>query len=102
MKEILKFKDFQASEYKVVIDTAANGFIIRVGCKRFVCEDLDEMMTELLAFFKGEFTEFSKQFKSQMSLNPPQQGCIAQAPLQEAECDDEGPEPTAERDTLAE
>ena len=81
---MLKFKDFEPSRYKVIIDTVANGFIVRAGCERFVCEDLDGLMRELSAFFKGEFTDLSKQFKDQMQLNP-LQTCITQAPTQEAE-----------------
>lgn len=93
MKEMLKFKDFEPSQYKVSIDTVANGFIVRAGCKKFVCESLDEMMTELFAFFKGELTDLSKQFKDQIPLNPPQQVCLA-SPGEQGEveeCEGENP-----------
>lgn len=68
MKDMLKFKDFDANQHKVQIDVLANGFVVRVGCKKFVCENLDEMMRELFAYFKGEFTDLSKQFKDQIPL----------------------------------
>jgi hypothetical protein len=90
MKDLLKFKDFQASQYKVVIDIAANGFIVRAGCKKFVCEDLDELMTELFAFFKGEFTDLSKQLKDQLCLNPPGAGLVARPMTQDEVCVDQG------------
>lgn len=93
MKDLLKFKDFEVSQYKVAIDIAANGFIVRAGCKRFVCEDLDELMSELYAFFKGEFTDLSKQFKDQMHLmcpDAPKEALAARPTMEDEGCDGGG------------
>ena len=78
MKEMLKFKDFVPTVHQsVIIKVKANGFVVLVGCKEFVCDDLEVLMCELDSYFKGEFTDFSKQFKNELNLDCPDPGSPA-------------------------
>lgn len=62
-------------QWPVGIDGAENGFIVSVGCKRFVFEEHSKLLDELDAYLSGRETPLSSQVKKELSftLCPPSQ-----------------------------
>ncbi len=60
--------------YQVTIQQVENGFLVRVGCKIFVCEEWAKIAEQLGAYFAGEETAFIKAQKDKI----PQQADIPQ------------------------
>lgn len=72
-------------QWAVGIDGAENGFIVSVGCRRFVFEDRSKLLDELDAYLSGRETPLSEQVKKELantvcppSQAPPQAYCEPQ------------------------
>lgn len=64
-------------QWSVGIDGAENGFIVSVGCKRFVFEERSKLLDELDAYLSGKETPLSVQVKKEMECEPQ---CVAPPP----------------------
>jgi len=65
-------------KWEVTIAEVENGYVVRVGCKLFVCQDWDFLVRELSAYAAGKKTQFAEEVMKGMPT--PNEECTPEQP----------------------
>lgn len=63
--------------YPVFIEIVENGWLVNVGCKKFVSTDIDQLISELKSYLVGDYTKLSLQYKSLLAPAIPMTMAVA-------------------------